>query len=142
MQRIKWLSIHAFWIGTLWTAVWECIMIFFGGDIITAWTKDSSHVFSKCAKDISAVWFYTCVLGMIQYVTAVDLQATMNVGASVILSILVYLLPTPVFSTILYFTKKTDPIRLVYTFVCDDVFSFAVCVFFVIWKLRFIFAKE
>jgi hypothetical protein len=71
------------------------------------------------------------VLAPTPYIAIAFLNSIKKPMLSSILSITTNLLPLPVFSSILYFTGKADPARIIYAYVLRDGFSFLVALAFV-----------
>ena len=66
------------------------------------------------------------------------LQAMKMVILSIVTSILTMLIPIPVFGFILYYTKKDDPARMMFSFTGHDLWAVLVSIIVIIWKLRFL----
>ena len=94
----------------------------------------TSESFLEMSKAITPILYYTAFTLGVQYMVPVLLQATKRIFASSALSILTLVLPVPIFSTILYFTGdgKANPRRIFFTYTCNDMYSFVVCILFFI----------
>ena len=67
---------------------------------------------------------------------------TGNAKGCTILGAMIYLVPVPLFSTILYFTDINNPDRLMWTYVLSDTFGAILCTFFAIPSLKMLFKES
>lgn len=63
----------------------------------------------------------------IEFIVPSFFQATQKVFLSTVIALVTQIVPFPIFSTILYFTDKNNPARLMWTYALGDVFSFLIC---------------
>ena len=130
LNRTMWLYLHTTWVATAISLVFAIIIIIRPHKICLIWSRDEEFVY--WARRMVPKVFYTTLLIGYQYTTPCLLQAMQRVLASALLSILTLLLPMPVFSSILYFTDKTDPARVLWTYALNDGFSAIACSLFLI----------
>ena len=130
LNRVMWLFIHATWIATAVSLVMSVFMIAIPEKLAQIWSKDP--YFLEWVKAMVPKVFYTTIFIAYQYTAPAILQAMQRVLASTLLSVLTLLLPLPVFSSILYFTDKTNPARIMWTYALNDTFSAVACTFFLI----------
>lgn len=129
-SRILKLMLHALWMMTIWSTIFSLILIFLPGQVASIWSNDPEFI--KWAKKMIHVYALANSLNSADFVFPTVLIAMKRVTAATVLSFLTCLLPIPIFATILYFTNKNDPVRIMYTFPLDDVFSIIVSLFFMI----------
>jgi Na+-driven multidrug efflux pump len=130
LNRVLWLFVHATWMGTICSSLITSVIVFLPGKVALIWGSDPSFV-SWCEECLPKA-FYTCLLVGYQYTASALLQALHFVGAASALSVLTMLLPWPTFSSILYFTGKEDPARIMWTYCLNDGFSVIVTTLFLI----------
>ena len=122
--------------GTIWTTL-VCILIeSIPRQIASIWGKGDGYL-SLCSKMLR-ISFAGCFANQIILTTAASLQAMKMVTLSIVTSVITMLIPIPVFAFSLYFTKKNDPIRLVFSFIGHDAWAILISIIVVIWKLRFL----
>lgn len=137
LRRVRNLALHALWIGIVWGAVCEAIIIPNAREFAKLWLNEEEFLY--WAKRILQSCLYGVVLAMFRFVSATTFQATKKVLAATIQSVLTLLVPIPIFSSIMYFTDKHNPSRLVLAFPISEAFSVVVCLLFVCARLRFLF---
>ena len=135
MNRVMWLFIHATWISTAISVGMSIIIMTIPHKLALIWDTETNFV-SWCVKTVPKV-FYMCVCLAIQYTCPAVLQAMNRVAAANSVSVLTLLLPLPIFSSILYFTKKDDPERIMWTYPLNDIYSGIMCVLFLIKPGKF-----
>jgi Na+-driven multidrug efflux pump len=118
LKRLLWLFIHATWVSTLASCLIAALVIAFPQEIAKIWGDDS--VFLHWAKEMIPKVFYTSLFVGFQYTAPALLQSMNLVASSTALNVLTLLLPMPLFSTILYFTGKSDPGRIMWTYALND----------------------
>lgn len=133
-KRVKNLFYHALWLSTLVPTLISLIFICFPTQIASLWSKEAS--FLAIAKKMLPIQYYSTVTLGLQYLLPPLLQSVKCVLAATLESLITLLLPLPVFSSILYFTNKKDPIRIMFTYTLNDSFSVIVCFFFMILPFR------
>lgn len=127
-NRILRLFFHSVWILFLLNTTYSLIMILFPGQICAIWSKNQK--FLEKGKQMVPIVFYFTFLYPFEYIIPSLLQATQKVLLSTILAFITQLVPFPLFSCILYFTNKNDPVRLMWTYALGDVFSALTCAIF------------
>ena len=140
LKRLRNLAFHALWIGTAWNAFCEIIVITNARSLSKIWVKEKE--FLDMTESFFNNGFYCIFLAMFKLVSITTLQATKQIVISIIQSIFTLLIPIPMFSTIMYFTNKKNPPRLLYSFTMTDLLAFAITILVVIVKLRFLFKKD
>lgn len=128
-NRMLRLYMHANWITILFSVVYSIFMIFLPSKIASIWSKDED-VLKWCAILIPKV-FYGNFCFPLEYTTPAMLQGMQKVVMATILATLTSLLPIPLFSSILYFTGKKDPERIMWTYTISDIFAALMCVCFI-----------
>ncbi|KAH0790347.1 MatE family protein [Histomonas meleagridis] len=134
MNRLLKLFLHSLWVSTLLAVTFSVILIFFPSEIASLWSKDPQFLY--WAKQMIPKTFYLAPFIAYQYCVPALLQSLQKIVASTVLSITTQLLPLPVFSTVLYFTNKHDPARILYSYALGDAFAFILCTAFLIKPLR------
>jgi Na+-driven multidrug efflux pump len=134
LNRLFWLFVYATVAGTISTTVLATITDIWPAQISRLW--DSDPEFLDWASRLIPKAFYTAVFIACQYTAPALLQAMQRVLASSFLSIVTFLLPLPIFSTVLYFTDKRNPERVLWAYVINDVWSFIACVLFLTRPLK------
>ena len=129
-NRILHLFFHSVWILFLINTCYSMFMIFFSRQICSIWSKKPD--FLEKGERMVPIVFYFTFLYPFEYIVPSLLQATQKVMLSTILAIITQFVPFPLFSCILYFTNKNDPIRMMWTYALGDVFSSIVCSIFAI----------
>lgn len=137
LRRVRNLALHALWIGIVWGALCEAIIIPNAREFAKLWLNEEEFLY--WAKRILQSCLYGVVLAMFRFVSATTFQAIKKVFAATIQSVLTLLVPIPIFSTIMYYTDKHNPSRLVLAFPISEAFSVVVCLIFIAVKLRFLF---
>ena len=136
-NRMLRLAFHATWIAILISIIYAAFMIFMPEKICSIWNKDPAFL-DWCKKIIPPV-FYLTPCFTIQYMVPALFQGMQKVTLSSILATVTVLLPMPLFATILYFTNKKSPEKIIWTYPFADGFSCTVCIIFaiiVLCKLR------
>lgn len=122
--------------GTIWTT-FVCILIeAIPKPIARIWGKDEGYL--KIAPKMLRISFASCFANQVILSTAAILQAMKMVMLSIVTSVLTMLIPIPVFGFILYYTKKDDPARMMFSFTGHDLWAVLVSIIVIIWKLRFL----
>ncbi|OHS95112.1 MatE family protein [Tritrichomonas foetus] len=134
LNRMSKLVIHAYWLATSISTIFSLFMIALPSQIASIWSTEPDFIY--WSKRLVPITFYSSVCFSSNYIAPTVLQAMKRVMASTLLSFLTLLLPIPVFSTILYFTKKDDPGRILYTYTMNDVYSFIVSLIFLIKPMK------
>lgn len=122
--------------GTIWTT-FVCILIeSIPKQIAEIWGHDEGYL--KIAPKMLRISYASCFANQVILSTAAILQAMKMVILSIITSVLTMLIPIPVFGFILYYTKKDDPVRMMFSFIGHDIWAVVVSIAIIIWKLRFL----
>ena len=140
LNRVFNLGIHALWLSTLLSSTFAIFILLFPRNIAKIWSNDLNYL--NWAEKTIPVMFYCAPFFAIQYIIPAVLQGMKRVLSSTLLSILTLLIPLPLFSSLLYFTKKNDPIRIIYTFTCNDIYSFIMCILFSIKPFKTLWEAE
>jgi len=133
-SRILSLTLHSFWIATSWAVVCSIMMCIFPGEVAGIWSKGTDFLY--WARKIIPNNFYTLSLCPMRAIATALLQAMKEPGKASMLSIVTMLIPIPIFSTIFYYTKKDDPLRIFRVFIISDIFSFIVSIFVAVKPLH------
>ena len=133
-NRMVRLFTHALWIPTLILAVLSVILILEPDKVARIWFKDPE--FLEWSKKMLPKTYYLAILLPLQHMAIGFIQSMQKDKLASILSFISYLLPLPIFSSILYFTKKNDPARLFYSYPAMDFFASLLCIFFIIPPIR------
>lgn len=128
--RILKLIVHATWMMTIWSTIFSLIFIFFPGQVASIWSKDPEFI--KWAKPMIRVYALANALSPVDFVCPTILIAMKRIASATFLSFLISLIPTPLLSTVLYYTKKDDPVRIMFTFPVDNIFSLIMGLLFMI----------
>ena len=139
-KRLRNLSLHALWVGTAWNVLCELVILLNAKSIARIWINDSEIISITDAFLNNAM--YCAFLIMVRYFSITTLQACKKILISTVQSVVTTLVPLPVFSSILYFTDKNSPTRIVYSFLMLDVFTFIVCGIVALVCLNFLFCPK
>lgn len=134
LNRLVWLFFHATWFSTVLSVLLGLIIVIIPGQVASMW--DSDPEFIKWARAMLPKAFYTAPCVVFQYMVPALLQAMQRVWASSTVSIITMLLPMPIFSSIMYFTGKEDPARMLWSYTLNDSWSLLASAVFVIAPLR------
>lgn len=129
-KRFLWLTFHIFWIGTSWAAICSFAFSVFPEEICSIWSHDST--FSYYLKKMIPPNVYTAALMPLRATVSAVLQSMKRGNEASLLNFLAQLVALPVYSSILYFTKKDDPIRIVWCYVFSDSTAFLLSLIFAI----------
>lgn len=140
LHRLLKLVLYAFALGTAWSAAMCVILCVFPRYVAKLYGNDERFLYY--AEKTMIYSFCTTFINMGQFTIVVCLVATKMVTLSIVTSCLTLLIPIPVFSTILYYTNRKDPIRLHLAFVGRDIWAFVVVWTVAIWKLRFLLRTD
>lgn len=124
-NRIIRLFFHSIWILVTINVLYSLIMVFFPRQICSIWDDDPDFL-NLCGEMIPIV-FYVTFLMPLEFIVPSAFQATQKAFLSTVIALITQIVPFPLFSTILYFTNKNDPVRLMWTYALGDVFSFTIC---------------
>lgn len=136
LNRLLHMFLYTILIGSCWTTL-VCILIeSIPRQFASIWGNDKSYL-DTTAKMLRNS-FASCFANQIILTTSAALQAMKMVALSIITSVLTMLIPLPVFSLILYYTKKDDPERMIFAFIGHDLWALLVSVIVIIAKFRFL----
>ena len=133
-KRVKQLAFNMLWLATLFSTILGEIFAFFPDKMASLWSKDPTLLY--WAKKMLPPVFYAAPFHAIQYMIPGLLQALQMVLDSTFVSLGVLVLTYPVFSTILYFTDKNNPSRILYTYTLSDCFSLITCLLALIRPMK------
>ena len=125
-KRIVRLTLHALWVTIVWAGICNAVICLLPRQLGMIWSSKDN--FLSWVERILPRSFMVIVLCPIPYISIAFLQAVNRPLFASILSILTSLVPLPVFSSIMYFTDRTDPVRLFWAYVMRDVFSLVVSI--------------
>lgn len=140
LKRLRNLAFHALWIGTIWNAFCEVIVVTNARSISKIWVKEEK--FLNMAEKFFKNAFLCIFTSMFKLASITTLQSCKKIVVSIIQSIITLLIPIPMFSTIMYFTDKANPPRLLYSFLMTDIMAFVISLIIVLINLRFLFVKD
>lgn len=136
LNRLLHMFLYTILFGTCWTSL-VCVLIeALPKQIASIWGSSDSYI--DISTQMLRIGFASCFANQFILTTSASLQAMKMVTLSIFTSILTMLIPIPIFSVALYYTKKDDPIRLIFAFIGHDVWAVLVSVLVVIFKFRFL----
>ncbi|OHT15435.1 MatE family protein [Tritrichomonas foetus] len=138
-KRLFWLMIHSLWVMGAWAGTISLILIIFPKEICKIWSSDPD--FLEWGEKMIRIYAYSGVLTAVDYAIPIILMAMKHPGLASLVSIFALLLPQPIFSTILYYTKKDDPARIIWTFDISDLFSLVIGGLFMIKPMHTMYKK-
>ena len=133
-KRFFLLIFHILWIGILWASICSFAFSVFPEQICKIWSDDPS--FSKWMKEMIPPSVYTAPLMPVRAAVSAILQSMKYGNRASILNFLGQFVATPTYSSILYWTKKDDPVRIVWTYVFSDSTAFLLAILFAISPLK------
>lgn len=136
-RRLLILAMHITWIGTVWGGLCTFTFSVFPGQVCSIWSSDQQ--FNEWLVKMIPPSVYTAALTPARSVVSALLQAMKRGNLSSVLNFLAQLVALPVFSSILYFTGKDQPVRIVWCYVFTDIFAFVVSLLFGIIPFRVIY---
>lgn len=119
-KRMMWLMIHSLWVMAAWAGVISVVLMAWPKEIARIW--GNSPNFLEWAEKMIRIYAYSAVLTSVDYTIPIMLIAMKYTWTASLLSVFGLLVPIPVFSSILYYTKKDDPARIIWTFDIADAF--------------------
>jgi Na+-driven multidrug efflux pump len=138
-SRLRKLALHALLLGLGW-AVALCIIVEAGAKWI-AKIFGEDEVYIKICVRMFQYGFATIWANMPEVGLTALLQAMKMVKLSVWASILMFIIPVPVFSVVCYITDSDDPAKLLLSYVARDSWALVFLGVIVIWKRRDFFKK-
>jgi Na+-driven multidrug efflux pump len=137
-KRVFWLFVHATWLGALLPGIATIPVIFWPGKVALIWDSDAGFV--RWCQDFFPRAFYGSILVGYQYMAASLMQSLHFLLRASLHSVLTDLLPWPVFASIMYYTGKSDPARLMWIYLMSDVYSAVVTTLFLITPFKMLLA--
>lgn len=129
-KRFFKLTFHILWIGTTWAAICSFAFAVFPEQICSIWSPDPA--FNYYLKKMIPLNVYTAALMPTRAAVSAVLQSMKRGNEASLLNFLAQLVASPIYSSILYFTKNDDPIRIVWCYVFSDSTAFLLSLFFAI----------
>jgi Na+-driven multidrug efflux pump len=141
LNRLLRLSLVTVAMGTVWSVTCCTVIIAIPKQIAGIW--GSGEGFKQVCATMLFRGFVTCWLNQCQLTMTAMLQAMKMILLSVVASILMLMVPLPIFAAVLYVTGgRSEPERLVYAYVANDGWGFVIVVIICLWKLRFLLEEE
>jgi len=138
-KRVMLLFFHATWVTLIWSLFNEIMCVFFSFYVVRIFSTTPSFV--KWAGEMVRAANYMILFTPTQYLVTTLLQSLgMGLTAS-IFGISTQLIPIPMFGTILFFTNKTDIIRLMKAYTCNDALSLLISLLFLISPMKMLMGK-
>ena len=134
--RLMWLAVHIFWIGTVWAVICSVGFGVFPGEICSIWSSDDK--FTEWLKMMIPPSVYTAALTPLRAVVSSLFQCMKRGNMASSLHFFAQLVALPVISTILYVTKKDDPVRIVWCYVYTDITAFIISALYAIVPVKMI----
>lgn len=125
LNRMVRIFFHALWIPTVIVTVLSIFLLFTPEKVSSIWSKDPEFLY--WSKKIVPRIYYLTFLFPIQYVAVGFIMSMQRERFAAILSFVSYLIPLPIYSTILYYTKKNDPARIFYSYPLMDITASIIC---------------
>lgn len=135
-NRVLKLTLHLLWLATLISSVLAYTIIIFVKPISSIWSKD--EVFLEVSSHFIPIIFYAMPLIGLAYMAPALLEAMQKALSATILSILSLLMTPMVVSSILHFTKRNDPYRVMLTYPISDAVGAILYVAFTLKYLIFL----
>ena len=129
-KRLMKLMFHSLWIMCAWAAVISLVLIIFPRQISTLWSHDESFLY--WAEKMIRIYAYTGILTCVDYTIPIMLMAMQRPCAASCVSVFALLIPQPICAIALYYSKKDDPSRIIWTFDISDLFSLVIGIIFMI----------
>ena len=123
-KRMGWLMVHSLWLMAAWAGIISLILMVWPREIARIW--GNSPNFLEWAEKMIRIYAYSAVLTSVDYTIPIMLIAMKYTCTASLLSVFGLLVPIPLFSSILYYTKKDDPSRIIWTFDIADVFCLVI----------------
>ena len=120
-RRIVRLTLHTLWVTLVWAGICNALICLLPRQLGMIWSSRDN--FLVWVERILPRAFMVIVLCPFPYISIAFLQAVNRPLFASILSVLTSLVPLPVFSSIMYFTDRTDPVRLFWAYIMKDIFS-------------------
>jgi Na+-driven multidrug efflux pump len=137
--RLKQLALYALMLGLMW-AIGLCVIVELGAEAIAKLFGNDDTYVSICVQmfryGFATIWANMPEVG----ITAL-LQALKMVRMSVIASVLMFIVPVPVFSIVCYLLDRDAPAKLLLSYVARDAWALVLLMVIAVWKLRWLFQK-
>lgn len=128
------VSVSCFAISFVLTGILSAFLVFFPKQIASIWSEDP--VFLDISSKAFSRTYYLTILWGFQFTAIVILSGMKEVFLSICQSILTSFVPLPIISTILHFTDPSDPIRIYWTYIITDGWTFLISALFLIKPIR------
>jgi Na+-driven multidrug efflux pump len=136
LKRLLRLALVTLALGTGWSLTCCTLIVSIPKQIARIW--GSNPEFLDICGTMLFRGFITCWLNQSQMTLTTVFQSMKKVVLSVVASILMLMVPLPLFATILYQTDRDNPTRLLYGYVGSDLWGLVIVVVLCVWKLRFL----
>ncbi|OHT12863.1 MatE family protein [Tritrichomonas foetus] len=133
-KRFLLLAVHILWIGVSWAAICSFSFSVFPVQICRIWTDDST--FMTWLEKMIPPSVYTAALSPMRATVSAILQSMKRGHSASLLNFLAQFVAIPTFASILYFTKKDDPVRIVWCYVFSDSTAFLLSLLFAISPIK------
>ena len=140
LNRLVRLATCTVALGMVWAVMCTIVLTTCPKHVAKIWGKDP--LFLELTEQMMIPGFSTSWLNPMIFTLTASLQAMTMVGLSIFTSCMVFLLPIPVFATILYVTKNNDPVRMIWSFVAHDIWGAMLVIIITAVKLRFLWKEE
>jgi Na+-driven multidrug efflux pump len=141
--RLRHLALYALGIGLIWAFALCAIVELAAEPIARLFGKEETYV--KTCVTMFRYGFATIWANMPEVGLTALLQALKMVKLSVIASIVMFIVPVPVFSVVCYMLDSDAPAKLLLSYVARDAWGLLFLMIIGVWKLRWLFqdnAKE
>jgi Na+-driven multidrug efflux pump len=137
--RLKQLALYALILGLIW-AFALCAVVEIAAEQIARLFGDDETYIEICVQmfryGFATIWANMPEVGL----TAL-LQALKMVKLSVWASVLMFIVPVPVFSVVCYLLDRAAPAKLLLSYVARDGWALVLLFIICVWKLRWLFKK-
>lgn len=140
LNRLVRLATCTVALGMVWSVCCTIVLTTCPKHVAKIWGKDP--LFLEITEQMMIPGFSTSWLNPMIFTLTASLQAMTMVGLSIFTSCMVFLLPIPIFATILYVTKNNDPARMIWSFVAHDTWGAVLVIIITAVKLRFLWKEK
>ena len=134
LNRMVRIFFHSLWIPTIIVTLISVVLIFAPDKVSSIWSKDPE--FLHWSKILVPRIYYLTFLFPIQYVAVGFIMSMQRERLAAILSFISYLFPLPIYSSVLYYSKKNDPARIFYSYPLMDITASIIFVIAIISPVR------
>jgi Na+-driven multidrug efflux pump len=132
-----WTSVHTLWFTTLVSVVFSSALVFCPDKVCALWSTDP--LFLEWVRKMVPQCFYMAPSFGMLFMVPVLYEAMQKYAWSTAMAFVTQMLPLPIFSSVLHFTDKNDPARILWAYFLTDGFAFVVCAAFYLGPLlRFV----